>query len=332
MKNAGKRYKGMVQTFFIAGILIFTFLAGGCGTTGGDAGVSYNGTTVVTALPVSIYPSPDEVIATYFTAAQAAEMQRDAAPLLAAYPGVNVLSTCQYGRRFIAGTAYVRDIFDARVPRNYEMFTRYAWDNFGAKLAYYERFAEAANKFIVDFDYDAVIFRPDELHPLFTNPATDTWMFLRDTPTVTYDFIYSARVEQRSIRYQGGLKMRPIKQGEPLYSSRWMYYVPAEGTDYVAYGPYDGAVAADEEPRVTTGPSDYVPHDSTAATKQKRLDYGIVECPLSNRIIEVGGWKDEARAEDNVKNGFSFKNNPISNTWGGWGFYVIPLDAAFWAE
>lgn len=332
MKSAWKTHGTIVHALFLAGIVLFTSLAGGCGTAGGDPGISYTGTTVVPAPPASIYPSPDELIATYFTAAQAEEMRRDAAPLLASYPGINVLSTSQYGRRFIVGTAHVRDIFDARVPQNYEMFKRYAWDNFGARLAYYERYAEAANKFIVDFDYDAVIFGPDELHPLFTNPATDTWMFLRDTPTVTYDFIYSSRVENREMLYQGGLKMRPIKQGEPLYSSRWMYYVPAEGTDYVAYGPYGDAVAADEQLRVTTGPSNYVPHDSTAETKQKRRDYGIVECPLSNRIIPVGGWKDEARADDNVKNGFSFKNNPVSNTWGGWGFYVLPLDQAFWTE
>lgn len=332
MKTLSKGHRTVLHVLLLTGLLLFTSLAGGCGTTGGDSGVPYSGTTVVTAPPASIYPSPDEIIATYFTTAQVTEMRRDAAPLLSAYPGVNVLSTAQYGRRFIVGTAHVRDIFDARVPQNYEMFKHYAWDNFGAKLAYYERYAEAANKFIVDFDYDAVIFGPDELHPLFTNPATDTWMFLRDTPTVTYDFIYSSRVENRKILYQGGLKMRPIAQGEPLYSSRWMYYIPAEGTDYVAYGTYDGAVAADEELRATTGPSDYVPHDSTAATKQKRLDYGIVECPLSNRVLQVGGWKDETRAEDNVKNGFSFKNNPVSNTWGGWGLYVLPLDAAFWTE
>ncbi|MEQ8170870.1 MAG: hypothetical protein ABRQ38_18420 [Candidatus Eremiobacterota bacterium] len=285
-------------------------------------------TPVLTPAPQNIYPTSDQVLDQYFTAAQVEKMRNDAKPITGSYGGINVFSTAQYGRRFITGTGHVKDIFDARNPVNYEIFRKYAWDNFHVEKAYYERYAEAANKFIAEFEYDAVLFHPDELHPVFTNQS-DTWMLLRDAPTNTYDIYYSNRMLDRRIAISGGMKMRALTQNDPLGISDWMYYVPADGTDYVAYT--GGSIPAAELTASSTGTSNYVPQDPSPEAIAKRSQYGIIPCDkLSNRDIKIGGWKNENYADDMVKYGMSFTNNPNSSTWGGWGLYVVVLDKEYW--
>jgi hypothetical protein len=285
-------------------------------------------TPLPTATPESIYPSSDQVMAQYFTQEQIEKMRNDARPVIGSYGGINVFSTAQYGRRFITGTGHVKDIFDARNPVNYEIFRKYAWDNFQVEKAYFERYAEAANKFISEFEYDAVLFHPDELHPVFTGQS-DTWMLLRDAPTNNYDIYYSNRMLNRRIAVSGGMKMRALTENDPLGISDWMYYVPADGTDYVAYN--GGNIPAAALTASSIGTSNYVPKDASPEAIAKRKQYGIILSEkLSNRDIKIGGWKNENYADDMVKYGISFTNNPDSSTWGGWGLYVLVLDKEYW--
>lgn len=283
---------------------------------------------VPTPTPASIYPSADEVLAQYFTQEEIQQMRNDAAPLIKQYGGINIFSSAQYGRKFITGTANIKDVFDARIPQNYEIFKKYAWDNFGEKNAYYARYAEAANAFIKEFEYDAVLFHPDELHPVFTDSVNDTWILLRDAPTNELDIYYSSRVINREITITGGMEMVPLSPDEFLGVSHWMYYIPAEGSNYIAYTPGDINIAS--IPKFAIGPSNYVPVDASPDAINKRNLYGIIPSNLSNRQVKVGGWKNEEYIEDMVNNGISFSNNPEGGSWGGWGLYLIPLEKDFW--
>jgi len=311
-------------SFFLITVSLILLSQTGCG----DDGTVPCPTPVPTQTPASIFPTSDQILAQYFTPEEVLQMRRDAAPIVAQYGGLNVFSTSHYGRKFITGTANIKDIFDARIPENYEIFKKYAWDNFGAKTAYFERYAEAANAFIAEFEYDAVLFHPDELHPVFTDPVNDTWLFLRDAPTNEYDIYYSSRVINREITITGGFSMRALTPEDPLGISDWMYYVPKDGSNYIAYNP--GNINIASVPRLSIGPSNYIPQDASQEALNKRSLYGIISSNLSSRTIEVGGWKDENYIEDMVTNGISFRDNPDSSTWGGWGLYLLPLDKEFW--
>ena len=309
-------------------LILLTFVLFIIQTGCSDDGTASYPTPVPTQTPASSYPGPEEVLNHYFTAEQVAEMKADAEPIIAQYDGLNIFSTCHYGRKFITGTANIKDVFDARIPVNQEIFEKYAWDNFGSKGAFYERFAEAANAFIEEFEYDAVLFYPDELHPVFTDPTHDTWMILRDAPTNEYDIYYSSRVVNREIAVTGGLKMTPLTPEDDLGISNWVYYIPAEGSDYIAFT--EGDIAIANIPRISIGPSNYVPQDASQGAINRRNLYGIIPSDLSNRQIKVGGWKNELYIEDMITNGISFTNDPNSGTWGGWGLYLLPLEKEFW--
>ncbi|MDQ7822187.1 MAG: hypothetical protein RDV48_05270 [Candidatus Eremiobacteraeota bacterium] len=322
-------------SLFLVLPLLLGLIIAGCSNTTSDSAFNYIGETVVTPspTPLSPYPSSSEVLAYYFPSDIVNKMKADSAPFIAQYGGLNVMSTSMYGRAFITGTASIKDVFDARIPQNYTIFQRYAYDNFGIKATpyFYERYAEAANKFIQECGYDAVIFHPDELHPVFTDPTTDTWMLLRDCPTNSADIFYSTRVTDRKIAIQGGVEMKMMTATDPLYSKDWMYYVPNNVNDYTPYAAPSKAQEVQE--KLTFATSNYAPQDASADALNKRVSLGIVESPLlSNKTIQVGGWKQASLAQDMVTSGISFRNNPNSGTWGGWGLYVLALDARYWTE
>lgn len=326
---------------WLCGFLILLSALTGCSTTTNN-NTYYGGQTVVYQEP-DPYPSPDAILERYFTPELISEMESDAGPIIRQY-GVNVFSTSMYGRACISGSVNLKDVFDARIAANYETFLKYAWEEFGLKrgdrAAFYERFAEAANQFFLDFGYDAVLFRPDELNPVFTDPVNDTWLFVRDYPSNTYDIYYSSRVQNRRMAIEGGLKMRAMTATDELYYSNWAYYIPQEGAEYTPF------VAPKSETPATypaqdpyelygtrsIGPSNYVPQDATPEQLALREEWGIVPTALQNRVVAVCGWKNETYAPDMVTNGFSFLNRPLSSTWGGWGLYLLPLDAAFWED
>jgi len=311
------------------------------------AGCSYNTTnnnpvrTVVQNQESDPYPSPDAVLDQYFSHELVAQMRADAEPILRQY-GVNVFSTSMYARACISGSVNIKDTFDARIPANNEIFLKYAWENFGLRredrLAFFERFAEAANQFFLDYGYDSVLFRPDELNPVFTNPVNDTWIFVRDYPSNFYDIYYSARLQHRRMAIQGGIKMRALAPADPLFYANWVFYIPQAGA---AYSPFVSnredveQVYPAQDPYElyrtrAIGPSNYVPQNATQEQLDLRTAWGITPCALSNRVVSACGWKNEDYAPDMVTNGISFLNRPVSSTWGGWGLYLLPLDATFW--
>lgn len=342
---------------------------GGCSGSGGsESNVTYDSlgsSASASPTPTSIYPPSAQVTSYYFPADLVSQMKSDAAPIISSYEGLNVFSSSMYAKAFIEGTVTVKDIFDARIPVNYQIFCKYAYDNFGVRLKpmkasqmavradqaspsptvspssspspspspsstpYYLRYAAAANQFIADFEYDGILFRPDELHPIFTNPDTDTWLFVVDHPTNSADIYYSTRVQNRSIGITGGLAMRAMNTQDPLYAEDWMYYVPNESVSN--YSPYvKSSKCPCPQQKLVSATSNYVPQDASAAALARRSQYGIVPSPLSNSTLRVGGWKNQQYIQDMVTNGISFSNAPTSGTWGGWGLYLLPLRKDFW--
>lgn len=331
--------KNHFTLFAMVFLLFISMFYCGCGNSGSSDSGNWvsseqaSSIAVPSPVPSSIFPSAQQIISTYFNQDTVRQMQIDAAPIKAMYNGLNVFSTSMYNTTYITGTVSIKDVFDARIPENYEIFQKYAYDNFGTKLYFFERFAEAANKFMLDFQYDAVLFRPDEMHPVFTDVNNDTWMFLRDYPSAEcqqkYTRFYSSRVQNRKIAITGGMKLRMIQPTDALYSSYWMYYIPDTGATYISYVA-TSAASGEQFAEKDTGPSDYVPQNATSEAINKRRNYGIIESSLSNRTLTAGGWKNSANAQDMVNNGLTFNNNPVSSTWGGWGLYLLPMDTAFW--
>lgn len=275
------------------------------------------------------------MLATYFGNGMAEKISGQAAPIIQQYGGVNLFSTAQYGRNFIEGDAYVYDIYDARITGNYAIFQQYAWDNFGLR-AYYDRFAKAASQFIQDYDYDGILFYPDEFHAVLTN-YNDTWIFLRDAPSdpAAYNIFYSQRVKNLKVSVTGGYKMSPMQSQNPLYSSSYMYYCPDLQTSYSDYTTQVPRTFTDTDEngyyaRLTFGPSDYIPHSPSRQALANRKELGITASPLSNSSIRVGGWKAEDRTASMLANGITFVPNPGTMTWGGQGLYLLVLQKEYW--
>lgn len=354
--------RSAILIFLLCVVCVLIPLMGGCSSSGSDSNVSYSSSEAAASpTPSSIYPPSAQVSAYYFPASLVEQMKSETAPIISSYNGMNVFSSAMYSKAFLVGTITVKDIFDARIPVNYEIFSKYAYDNFGIRLKplkdrqmafraetpspspsvsptsspspsptpYYLRYAQAANQFIQQFEYDGILFRPDELHPIFTNPDTDTWLFLVDHPTNPADIYYSTRLQNRSIAITGGLAMRAMNSQDPLYLEDWMYYVPNE--DVANYSPYAATTKAyGRQEKLVSATSNYVPADASAAAIARRSQYGIVSSPLSGQTLLAGGWKNEKYINDMVNNGISFTNNPLGGTWGGWGLYLLPLRKDFW--
>jgi len=346
--------RSMILIFLLCVTCALIPLMGGCSSSGSDSDVSYSSSeSVASPSPSSVYPPSAQVSTYYFPPDLVSQMKNDTAPIISSYNGMNVFSCAMYSKAFIEGTVSVKDLFDARNAVNYQIFCKYAYDNFGVRLKplhyrkmifradqpspspspslppYYLRYAQAANQFIQQFEYDGILFRPDELHPVLTNPDTDTWLFVVDHPSNIADIYYSTRVQNRSVTITGGLDMRAMNSQDPLYLEDWMYYVPNE--DVANYSPYvtTGKSLCHQE-KLVAQTSNYIPADASAAAVARRSQYGIVPSSLSNSSFSVGGWKNQQYINDMVTNGISFPNNPAGGTWGGWGLYLIPLDKRFW--
>jgi len=307
---------------FIALFFILAIIFNGCGD---DAVITPTPTVSPTSTPTK---PADAVLNAYFSQEQVGQMKNDAQPFIDRY-GVNLFTTAQYGTVFYVGTANIKDIFDARIDSNYKVFLKYAQDNNlilnptptdGSN--YYSRYSLAATKFIQEFEYDAVLFRPDEYHPIFTT-SSDTWMFLRDTPS---KFYYSKRVDNRQPLIEGGLQMQPLNLAD-----LWMFYIPVpESPKYQSYKymegyyPIQGTSGADNM-------SNFEPVTASQETINKRAQLGIIPCPLSHRNnVPVGTWKSKNYLDGTWKIGFSFSGEVKVYTWGGQGLYILPLDKEFW--
>ncbi|MDQ7822194.1 MAG: hypothetical protein RDV48_05305 [Candidatus Eremiobacteraeota bacterium] len=274
-------------------------------------------------------PGPEAVISRYFTPGLTASMRADARRIKGSFGGINIFSSAHYATTFVTGTATLRDVFDARVPGNFQIFLAYAREKFGTDPAAYERFPLAATAFLESCGFDAVLYRPDQFHPVFTDARADTWMFLRDAPSFSSPYYYSSRVKDRRIEVTGGMAMRAQVSSDPLYENHWMYYIPSENSSYRQY-----CVPGKEENRcnsnVTGKPSDYSPPMPSREAIERREKLGIAPSPLSGRTLRVGGWKSEQSASESVRDGIRFVHDPEYGTWGGWGIYLLPLDREFW--
>ncbi|MBF0548419.1 MAG: hypothetical protein HQM08_28545 [Candidatus Riflebacteria bacterium] len=276
----------------------------------------------------------DAIVAEFFASDVAQAMKRDAAALLPKYGGINVFTSAQYNRRFFTGSVDLGNVFDARIPANMAIFRSFASEtrliNTDPNTLNYNRYSTAANRFLAQYGYDAVLFYPDEIHPLFTKP-TDTWLYVRETPDGVHfttiggrKLYYSSRIIQRRIEIAGGLKLQAVNG-----NVSGMVYLPIPGEAYIPYSATETAEIATS----TVGANLNVCTPVTANSDQiaLRKKAGIVDSPLSNRkALRVGGWKDEKFANDLLNTGFSFFDTPDQYTWGQTGHYLVPLAMEFW--
>jgi len=269
------------------------------------------------------------VVREYFSRGLAERMRADASAAAGRFGGLNVFSTAQFGTSFLTGEADPGDIFDARIPGNEKIFRSYARDRLlvlnPPEKEGYCRYALAATRFVRELGYDAVLFRPDEFHPLFTR-STDTWMYLREEPVNpgAERRYYSAQVRARRVEVEGGCPMEALDS-----VTLCPFYVPSPASEYRPY-----RVVRGETVETTTRPEMINRYARTAATgemRKWRALLGVAPCSLSfRRSVRVGAWVKADALEEKWKVGMRFSGSDRSYTWGACGLYVVPLDGEFW--
>lgn len=255
------------------------------------------------------------------------QMQNDRNRLGGSFPvGVNAFSTAQYGTRLVTGTADLGDVFDARIPANAAAFQ--AWAAQQGLVAcdppseHVMLYSDAAIAFMREFQYDAVLYFPDEFHPVFTHPA-DTWLFLREEPPAGVqpgEFFTSSRLTRRTIRLGGGVPMGP----SPLVGFFYFYF-PTTDEPYASYRLFDG-------PEISTLPRPpYTPVVGDAAAIQARQAAGLVDTPLSGEVaVPLATWMGPGAATHAVENGPRIGDDPDIYTWSDIGEYYLVLDSDYW--
>jgi len=270
----------------------------------------------------------DQILWEYFPNKLVQKMRKDARPIRAKFDGINIFSSAQYGDKFLTGYINIGDVFDARNPVNMRIFREYARDNFLIKNVdesdHFNKYAEAAHKFLEEFGFDAVIFYPDEFHPVFTRPH-DTWMFIREEPSGKKEgpYYYSCRMKNRDLAVTGGIKMEPGK-----LKKHAQYYFPSLGTRYDPYKMLKTEALPDSK---NSRERIFKPVKVSDEIREKRKKLGIIPSRLSGRKNLLAGlWTggDKIRMEYQV--GPSFKATGKEYSWGDRGFYAIPLDRDFW--
>ncbi|MFZ2957545.1 MAG: hypothetical protein WA705_11690 [Candidatus Ozemobacteraceae bacterium] len=321
----GSRLSALLQGFvFVVALGLITCTTGCMGSSE---------TTVYVPTAPNYGQNIDAIAAEFFASDVAQSMKTDAAALMPKYGGINVFTSAQYNRRFITGNVDLGDVFDARIPANLAFFRTFASEtgliNTDPNALNYNRYSAAANRFLADYGYDAVLFHPDEIHPIFTK-TTDTWLYVRETPDGahftnigTRKLYYSARITRRRIEIAGGLKLQAVNG-----NGSGMIYLPIPGEVYV---PYSATETAEIATSTTDNLNVCIPATATGDQLALRKKAGIVDSPLSNRkSLRVGGWKDESLADKFLNIGFSFISTPDQYTWGQTGHYLVPLDTEFW--
>jgi len=297
-------------------------------------------------LSTSTPSARDQVLSQYYTAQQIADFQTDSYAIRQYFGRLNMFSTSMYGQSFVRGSVDIKDVFDARISHNQQIFQKYAVDNDYLlpyppdQQTYIYRYARAATMFLRDYQYDVVLFHPDEFHPVLTSEG-DTWMFLRDdySAAVPGQRYYSSRVQKRSLAVQGGFLLAnpPFTFCPDL--GLMTYYIPAPGMDHT----YTHYVYSNNPP-VSGYQGDpaqlstYVPAEPTGDVLAQRRAKGIQESSLSDTDdLQIGTWVTAdfppvMVTTWTVNNGMSYKATDQTNTWGGYGFYVLPLDPTFWGR
>lgn len=176
----------------------------------------------------------DKILEEYYPPALVQRMMDDARAAAEKFDGINIFSTAQYGDRFLTGIVDLGDVFDARIPENLAVFKKYARDNLLIlnvdDSSHYNKYAMAADRFMKELGYDAVIFYPDEFHPVFTGEK-DAWLFIREEPAGKEKGYYiSNRLKNRRFAVTGGLPTAPKASG-----NHFIYYIPEAGAQYTTY-------------------------------------------------------------------------------------------------
>lgn len=307
-----------LSVFFLTGLVL---ACSGC-----DSGLIEQAQANTVPAVDSAGQSLTEYLSQALDANTVAQMRSDQTEVLARYPaGVNVLSTAQYGTRLLEGRVDIGDVFDARIPANATAFQAWANEqgliNPSFPVDHVSIYSDAAAAFVVEFEYDAVLFFPDEFHPVFTKPS-DTWLFLREDPQPggpSTDF-RSSRILRRKIALGGGLPMSP----SPL-TGLFYFYFPSTDQPYSSYEFLDG-------PENSTVPGSYTPVTGDPAAVQRRQEAGHVASGLSGRnAVGVCAWMNEAAAQAALEEGLLVPEDPVIFTWSGDGLYLLPLEADFWA-
>lgn len=242
-------------------------------------------------------------------------LQADASALVPPQAHFRPFSSCQYGRHLVRGELVeLGDVYDARSPEALERFRQWAEarpELLRPGVGAVDRLAPAAHRFFEEMGFDAVLFRPDEFHPVFTRPD-DTWMFLHERGLKV---CHSRRIQKRRHWIEGGMDM-----GGLAGTSMWVPRVPGyERYHAVAEAPVSdgdgtGAPAVSEEQRA------------------RREAAGFVASPLSGRRrLSVATWTPWDR--EMVKLGFRFEGRELGEdrfTWGSQGHYLVVLEDDFW--
>ena len=253
---------------------------------------------------------------------------RDVEPIVEEFNELNIFSTAQYGDKFMVGVVDIEDVFDARRPENMKILREYARDNLLIQNVdeskHYNKYAMAASKFMRELGYDAVIFHPDEFHPIFTDPD-DPWIFLREEPVGEKEgkYYFSGRIRDRKYVVKGGIPLEAKKTREYV-----QYYIPVAGSEYKPFRIIEESADKD----ITAKTNQYKKPNVTDEMRKKRKEMGIIPSPLSGRKnLRVGLWIESGKKGDMaLKHGIPFRATGKRYTWGDVGIYVIPLDKSLW--
>ncbi|MCD4785080.1 MAG: hypothetical protein K8T10_14795 [Candidatus Eremiobacteraeota bacterium] len=270
----------------------------------------------------------DRILNEYYPPQLVKQMLCDVEDIVKEFDEFNIFSSAQYGDKFMLGVVDIGDVFDAGRPGNMKIFREYARDNLLIQnvdeAEHYNKYARGANRFMKELGYDAVIFRPDEYHPVFTNP-NDPWMFIREEPAGKKDgdYYYSGRVRERKNIVEGGIPLEPKKTYGCI-----QYYIPVAGSKYKPYRMINERADKDFTPLSNK----YKKTKITDEMRKKRKKLGIIPSPLSGRKnLRVGCWGESGKKGDMaLKHGIPFRATGKEYTWGDVGIYVIPLDKYLW--
>ncbi len=279
----------------------------------------------VRGVPAMEYSSENQgrILDLFYSPSLIRKMRTDGERINNALSGVNVMSACHYGNRLILGQVDLGDVLDLRIPENHKALQHFARENLLIQNVspgnHYERYSVAATRFMQELGYHALLFAPDEFHPVFTTPD-DTWMFIREDPRCRgekQEYYYSPQVRNRRIIARGGLPMEAC-----LTPGLEPFYIPVAGSRYKPFELVDSETVEDtENPELVNS---FEPIKVTGEMLQKRRDMGLVTSSLSGtQGLPVATWGSDGDGQHQT--GLRFTGREDIYTWGDWGFYVIPI-------
>ncbi len=266
-----------------------------------------------------------QVLAKYFSPQLISQWQADAERINRQF-GVNIFSSCQYGKYFLVGKVDLGEVFDARLENNRQAFLRFAETRAlirqTSSCERYSRYAKAAVRFLDYFGYHSVLYYPDEFHPLFTHQK-DCWLFIYEPVEQAKpdEVHYSFRADARRLVVYGGANMTPAQSEDHC-----LFYIPQD-----SYQPYRSITmfpffGHQDSSRLNV----YAVNPPTVEQVARRDSAHLAPSVFSNKTIQVGRWISMEKVYRELRNGFSFTAEDSVYTWSAMGFYGLPLDSTLW--